>query len=82
MDGRLTLLESLHVQTPFGNVDLFPAQRDRLRNTQAMSVTHQDQRGVAMTMASDLPSRAHQSLDFIFRQVFARTDLAVLPLAR
>jgi hypothetical protein len=58
-------------------VDLIPAQRDQLTDPERMTVGHQDQRGIPVTMAADAPGSLHQGFDFTRRQMLPAAALGI-----
>jgi hypothetical protein len=82
MDGGNTILKTVHVEMATIKIDGVPRQGDHFRDPQAVVIGHQDQRGVAMTMASLTSSGSNQPLNLVLSKILPRTDVGVLRLAR
>ncbi len=58
-------------------IDLFPAQRDQLRDPQPMAVSQEDERPIARTVAADFARGLQQLLDLRRGQVFAGATIKI-----
>src|SRR5271163_3509150 len=82
MNGRNAALQPCHVQELLAEIHLIPGERDQLPDTQPVSVRHQDHCRVAMAVTAPVFRRGDQRLDFGWRQILARSTLAVTLAAR
>jgi hypothetical protein len=72
----------MHVDITTIQIDGVPQQGNHFRDTQSVAIAHQDQRGVAMTMASLASSSLDQPMNLVLGEIFSRTYVGVFRLAR
>jgi len=65
------------MQQPGIEVDLVPAQCHQLTDPQRMAVSHQDQRGIPVTMPTDTSGSFHHGIDFTRHQMLPTTALGI-----
>src|SRR5262245_4791471 len=70
MNGGFAALAPPHMQPARGQVEVIPAQPDKLAGAQPMAISEQDGGGVTMALAV-LPGSLHQPLDLAPGHVFA-----------
>ncbi len=58
-------------------IDLTPAQRDELADTQSMAVGHPDHRSITMSVPTELASDGDESLDFVGGEVLSGAPVFV-----
>jgi hypothetical protein len=75
------LLDPADVQRGGSDVHLIPSQVHQLGNAHAVSIGHEDHRGVPMAVAVALGG-FHEPLDFGFGQIFAAPKVAVAASSR
>lgn len=76
MSAGRALLDPADMEGSCSEVHLIPAKINCLGRTQAMAISQQDHRGVAMAPAIS-PGRCHDALDLSAGQVFAGTQIGV-----
>jgi hypothetical protein len=79
--GRRALLDTAHGERGDGEVDLLPAQVNKLGSPQAVPVGHQDHRGVAVRQAVAFGG-VNERLDLGRLQVLPGPRLGVGPTQR
>jgi hypothetical protein len=70
MDRCNAVFQPRNVQQSLLQIDLIPAQADKLRDAQAMTIGDQNEGGIARAMAAEARRRCHQRCHLIVRQVF------------
>ena len=76
MGARRAPLDPADVQCPRSELDLLPSKVNKLGRTKAMSVRHQDHRGVPMPPAV-LLGGIHQTLNLSFSQVLPSAQVGI-----
>ena len=75
--GVLPLLDKTSsLTTPSFELDLIPAQVHEFGSTQAVAVSHEDHRGVAVAIAVAV-GNFHEPLDLSLGEVLARPQVAI-----
>ena len=77
MGAWRAVLEAIDVERAGFEIDLVPAQGDKLGGPQPMAVGEQDQKGIASTVAPAPARRRNHALDFIGSQMLARSQFGV-----
>jgi hypothetical protein len=74
--ARRATLDPADMQCPRGELDLLPSEVNELGGTKAVSISHQDHRGVPMPPAV-LPGDFHQTLNLSFSQVLPSAQVGI-----
>ena len=71
MDARRATLGSAHMQPALVEFDLMPFEAAHFGRSQAVAISDQDHRCIAMAVSADLASSVHERLDLAFGEIAA-----------